>query len=296
MVSDIMVEVEISGTGQKLLVEKNLLCSKSSFFKTALNGRFMEARANKILLDDRLDLFQIFYHWLKHGNLNFMDSNWTVSAGKVLTAFVEIYSFADRRGIPALANLILCKLDGRIRPGGLPVRLDVNIIAMAWDQLPESSKLCQYLVAIERDANKCNLPKRLATDYECLSGSFVAALLSATENSQWWTAAKVQQQRVDIAKVYNHIKSYGGLARVDRVRGWDEIMRTMGIRAPVGCDQDRLRGQFRAMSRRYLRPWDTAIPRSYIASAEEDCPRPLVRQFLHSAESVRVRVPVRTRQ
>ncbi|KEQ71833.1 hypothetical protein M436DRAFT_50228, partial [Aureobasidium namibiae CBS 147.97] len=270
-------------------VEKDLLCSKSSFFKTALNGRFMEARANKILLDDRLDLFKIFYHWLKHGNLNFMDSNWTMSAAEVLSALVEIYSFADRRGVPALANLILCKLDGRIRPGGLPVRLDVNTIAMAWDQLPETSKLCHYLVAIERDANKCNLPKRPAVDYECLSGSFIAALLSATENGQWWTAAKVQQQRVDIAKVHEYIKSYGGLAGVDRVRGWDAIIRAMGIRAPAGCDQDKLRGHFRATARRYLRPWDTAIPRSYIASAEEDCPRPLVRQILHSAESVRVR-------
>lgn len=211
-----------------------------------------------------------------------------MSDGEILSAFVEIYSFADRRDYPDLADLILSKLDGRIRPGGLPVRLDVNIIAMAWDQLPETSKLCHYLVAIERDANKCNLPKRPAVEYECLSGSFVAALLSATENSQWWTAAMVQKQRIDIAKVYHYIKSYGGLARVDRVRGWDSIMRTMGIRAPAGCDQDRLRGQFRATVRRYLRPWD-AIPRSYIAAAEEDCPRPLVRQFLHSAASVRPR-------
>lgn len=279
-----LVEVEISGTGQKFLVEKNLLCSKSSFFKTALNGRFMEARTNKIFLDDRLDLFQIFYHWLKHGNLDFMDSgSWAESAGDVLFAFVEIYSFGDRRGVPALADLILCKFDRRVRPGGLPVRLAVNIIGAAWEQFPETSNLCRYVVAIERDASKCNLPKRPGVEYECLSGRFVAALLSATENSQWWTAAMVQKQRINTAKVHSHIKSQGGLARVDRVRGWDAIMRTMGIRAPVGCDQDRLRGQFRATARRYLRPWDTAIPRSYIASAEEDCPRPLVRQFLHGA-------------
>jgi len=77
-----LVEVEISGTGQRFLVEKNLLCSQSSFFMTALNGRFMEARTNKISLDDRLDLFQIFYHWLKNGNLNFMDSSWTVQPEK----------------------------------------------------------------------------------------------------------------------------------------------------------------------------------------------------------------------
>lgn len=99
----------------------------------------------------------------------------------------------------------------------------------------------------------------------------------------------VQQQRVDIAKVHKHVKSYGGLARVDRLRGWDAIIRAMGIRAPAGCDQDRLRGQFRAMTRRWLRPWDTIISRSELASAEEDCLRPLVRQFLHSAASVRTR-------
>ena len=297
LVEQSVVEVKISGTHQSFFVEKDLLCNKSSYFKTALASGFMEANTGKFLLNERLDLFKIFYHWLKQGNLNFMDSaDWAESVGDVLFAFVEIYSFADRRGVPALADLILCKLDRRVRPEGLPVRLAVNIIGAAWEQLPETSKLCRYVVAIERDANKCNLPKRAAVDYECLSGSFVAALLNATENSQWWTAAMVQKQRVDIAKVYNHIKSYGGLARVDRVRGWDEIMRKMGIRAPVGCDQDRLRGQFRAMSRRYLRPWDTAIPRSYIASAEEDCPRPLVRQFLHCATSIRASASPRTRQ
>lgn len=243
----------------------------------------MEAKTNKFTLVERLDLFQIFHFWLKQGNLNFMDSaDWTKPVGDVLFAFVEIYSFADRRGVPALADLILCKLDRRIRPGGLPVRLDVNIISAAWEQLPETSKLCRYVVAIERDANKCNLPKRPGVEYECLSGGFVAALLSATENSQWWTAAMVQQQRVDIAKVYNHIKSYGGFVRVDRLRKWDEIMRKMGIRAPVGCDQDKLRGHFRAISRRWLRPWDPTISPAERASAEDECSRPLVRQFLHS--------------
>lgn len=277
-----MVEVEISGTGRVFFIEKDLLCSKSAYFKTALNSGFKEAHTNKIPLEERLDLFQIFHFWLKQGNLNFMDSaNWTESVGDVLFAFVEIYSFADRRGIPALADLILCKLDRRVRPGGLPVRLDVNIIAAAWDQLPETSKFCRYVVAIERDANKCNLPARPGVEYECLSGSFVAALLSATENSQWWTAAMVQQQRVNIAKVYNHIKSYGGFVRVDRLRGWDEIMRKMSIRAPVGCDQDKLRGQFRAMSRRWLRPWDATITARERALAEEECSRPLVRQFFH---------------
>lgn len=280
-----MVEVVVSG--KPFFIEKNLLCSKSTYFKTVLDSGFMEAQTNKISLGERLNLFQIFHYWLKQGNLDFMDSkNWTRSAEE---AFVKISGFADRRGVPALADLILCKPDRRIRPGGLPVRLDVDIIALAWEQLPESSKLCHYLVAIERDANKCNLPKRPAIEYEGLPGSFVAALLSATENSQWWTAAMVQQQRVDIAKVHKHVKSYGGLARVDRLRGWDAIVRAMGIRAPAGCDQDRLRGQFRAMTRRWLRPWDTIISRSELASAEEDCLRPLVRQFLHSAASVRTR-------
>jgi hypothetical protein len=281
VIEEIMVEVVASE--KSFFIEKNLLCSKSSYFKTALNSGFMEAHTNRIPLGERLNLFQIFHYWLKQGNLDFMDSKtWSQSAEE---AFVKISGFADRRGVPALADLILCKLDRRIRPGGLPVRLTVDIIALAWEQLPESSKLCHYLVAIERDANKCNLPKRPAVDYESLPGGFVAALLSATENSQWWTAAMVQQQRVDIAKVHKHIKSYGGLIRVDPLRRWDAIIREMGIRAPVGCDQDKLRGQFRAMTRRWLRPWDTTISRSELASAEEECSRPLVRQFLHSAAS-----------
>jgi hypothetical protein len=179
MVEEIMVEVVVSG--KSFFVEKNLLCSKSSYFKTALNSGFMEAHTNRIPLRERLNLFQIFHYWLKQGNLDFMDSkNWTQSAEE---AFVKISGFANRRGVPALADLILCKLDRRIRPRGLPIRLNVDIIALAWEQLPENSKLCHYLVAIERDANKCNLLKRPIVDYESLPRSFVAALLSATENS-----------------------------------------------------------------------------------------------------------------
>jgi hypothetical protein len=56
--------------------------------------------------------------------------NWTQSAEE---AFVKVSGFANRRGVLALADLILCKLDRRIRPKGLPIRLNVDIIALAWE-------------------------------------------------------------------------------------------------------------------------------------------------------------------
>jgi hypothetical protein len=106
-----------------------------------------------------------------------MDSaNWMETAEEISIAFVEIYTFADRRGVPGLGDLILRKLDTHIRPRGRPVRVSVKVINLALEHLPET-RLCRYLLAIERDAGRCYIPKRLSADYECLPGFFIAGLL-----------------------------------------------------------------------------------------------------------------------
>jgi hypothetical protein len=283
-----MVEVEIYGAQESFSIDKSMLCSKSTYFETALKGGFLEAKTNKFLLVERLDLFQVFYYWLEQGNLDFMNSkDWIESAEDILVAFVEIYSFADRRGVPVLGDQILQKLDKRIRPGGMPARLDVNIINLAWEQLPESSGLCRYLLAIEHDANRCNLPERPGFEYGWLSGYFTAALLKTTkDDSEWWLTAKVQKQPVDIQKLHKYINRLTtGVDKIIKLddRHWDKICETMNIKAPDGCDKSKLRGHLRAMYRRWLRPWDTALTPGEINSAEEECPRPFVKEFFHGA-------------
>jgi hypothetical protein len=283
-----MVKVKILGTKRSFMIKKDLLCSKSAYFKTILNdnGGWPEAKTNEVLLEERLDLFEIFLHWLENGNVDFVDSpTWMDTAEEVSMAFVEIYTFADRRGVPALGDLILRKLDTHIRPGGRPVRVSVRVINLALEHLLETSGLCRYLLAIERDASRCSIPKRKSSDYECLPGFFIAGLLKATEDdTDWWFTATVQKQPVNVAEIYQQVKSRGGLTKVDRTGQWGRICRELGIRAPVDCDQEKLRLHFRAMSRRWLRPWDSAIiSPSELKKVEEQCPRPLVREYLHGA-------------
>ncbi|KAH0372280.1 hypothetical protein KCU65_g1379, partial [Aureobasidium melanogenum] len=282
-----MIEVEIKGTGESFTINKDVLCRQSTYFKTALNGQWLEAKTNKFLLEERIDLFRIFYYWLEKINLDFLPPNlWLKSAEDVSRAFVKIYSFADRRGVPVLGDQILQKFDKHIRPEGVPVRLDIDIINLAWKQCPETSGLCRYLVAIERDANRCNLPKRSGSEYECLPGDFIAGLLKLTEDdTEWFLTATVKKQPVNMAELHEKVKSKGGIAL--RIRGWGEICSAMGLKAPAGCDQGKLEGHLRGLYRKWMRPWDTTITPNETKDAEEECPRPYVKEFFHNAVVVK---------
>ncbi|CAD0095494.1 unnamed protein product [Aureobasidium vineae] len=183
-----MVKVEIKGTGKSFTVHKELLCRHSDYSKTALNSACLEAKTNKFLLEERIDLFKIFVYWLESRNLDFLKlEEWIKSsADDVSTAFVEIYCFANRRGQP-----------------------------------------------------------------------------------------------VDIAKLHTQVKSNGGSAA--KVRNWGTACTAMGIKAPAGCDQPKLQGHLRGLYRRWMRPWDTTITPSEVKTAEEECPRPFVKEFFHNA-------------
>jgi hypothetical protein len=276
-----MVNVKISG--ESFFINKDLLCSKSSYFKAALNGAFMEVRTNEVeLLEGRLDLFRVFHYWLDECHLDFMD------AQKDLTAFIKIYSFADYIGAPDLCNLVIYKLDKRIRPGGLPGRLDVKMIKMAWENVPHTSDLCRYLVAMERDANRCNIPNRLGAEYDHLPGDFIAALLQITEaDADYWLVSEVRKQPIDMAKLHEHIMFYGGLAAVDRLRKMDRIISMMGIEKPESYNKERLRGAVRGMYRRWMLPWNTKLSPVQWKVAVEQCPRPVAKDFFYNAVPIK---------
>ncbi|KAI5276325.1 hypothetical protein E4T47_00765 [Aureobasidium subglaciale] len=280
------IEVQVHVEGHCFSIGKTLLCNKSSYFKAALTGHFREATTNEIFLGERLDLFGIFRTWLKTGDLNFLQlgSSTKLTAEEVSKAFVEIYCFADRRGVPVLGSQVLEKFDKHIRPEGQPVRLQIDIINLAFKSLPDTSGLCRYLVAIERDANRCNLPKRLGFEYEWLSGHFIEGVIELTEeDSEWWLKAMVQKQPVDLAKIYDLVKLNGGLATCDKLHKWDKVCEAMDVKPPVGCDQGKLRGHLRALYRRWTHPWDDKLSATERKSAEEECPRPLVKEFFHDA-------------
>jgi hypothetical protein len=250
--------------------------------QAALNGAFIEARTNEVELEGRLDLFEVFHYWLDEGRLDSMD------AQEDLTAFLKIYSFADYIGAPDLCNLVIYKLDKRIRPGGLPVRLDVKMIKMAWENVLHTSDLCRFLVAIERDANRCNISKRLGAEYDHLPGDFIAALPQITEaDADYWLVSEVRKQPIDMAELHKHIMFYRGLANVDRLRKMDRIISLMGIEAPQDYNKERLRGHVRGMYRRWLASWNTKLSPVQLKVAVEECPRLVAKDFFHNAVPVK---------
>ncbi|TIA07951.1 hypothetical protein D6C80_09503 [Aureobasidium pullulans] len=114
VVEDDIVRVYVTARDKLIEVSKAVLCRDSTYFKAALTGGFKEAVTNEIHLGERYDLFQIFRKWLEDGNLDFLTLEaWPRTADQVDTALVEIYCFADRRGVPAMGDQILEKLDNR---------------------------------------------------------------------------------------------------------------------------------------------------------------------------------------
>jgi len=273
VVEDDIVRVYVTARDKPIEVSKALLCRDSTYFKAALTGGFKEAVTNEIHLGERYDLFQIFRKWLEDGNLDFLKLE-----------LVEIYCFADRRGVPAMGDQILEKLDKFIRPEGLPVRVDFSAIKLAWDELPETSGLCRYLLAIERDADRCNLPSRAAAEFEWLPGHFTLALLKAThDDTDKFLTASVQKQPVDVVKLQALVKDVGGAEGAYRARKWPWIYSTLGTKAPSGCDSDKLSAYMRALNRTWLSPWDASLTPKDRSSAEKECPRPLAKDFYHGA-------------
>ncbi|THW45718.1 hypothetical protein D6D21_04286 [Aureobasidium pullulans] len=285
VVEDDIVRVYVTARDKPIEVSKALLCRDSTYFKAALTGGFKEAVTNEIHLGERYDLFQIFRKWLEDGNLDFLTLEaWPRTADQVDTALVEIYCFADRRGVPAMGDEILEKFDKFIRPEGLPVRVDFSTIKLAWVELPETSGLCRYLLAIERDADRCNLPSRAAAEFEWLPGHFTLALLKAThDDTDKFLTASVQKQPVDVVKLQALVKDVGGAEGAYRAVGWSWICNTLGIRAPSGCDSVKLWAHMRALNRTWLSPWDASLTPKDRSSAEKECPRPLAKDFYHGA-------------
>ncbi|THW55651.1 hypothetical protein D6D20_09330 [Aureobasidium pullulans] len=277
------VQVEVGVETFK--ISKVLLCESSSYFHAALNGGFMEAKTNRILLDERLELFEIFHTWLYKNDLDFLELEAELKEPmEVQTAYVELYCFADRRGVMALGDQILKKFDQFVRPEGMPVRLDTGIISLVWSNLPENSGLCRYLVAIERDATRCHLPSREEIDYDWLPGYFISALLKLTDDeTDWFHKASVQKQPIDVAELHRVVKQSGGSTAVDAQRNWGKVCKTMDVKAPQYCNEGKLQGHMRALYRKWLCPWDTKLTSSERLAAEEECPRPLVKEFLHGA-------------
>ncbi|TIA19401.1 hypothetical protein D6C80_02958 [Aureobasidium pullulans] len=82
-------------------LHKKLLCDSSSYFKAALNNGFAETTSQKITLDDEDPaIFRTFASWLYHPSIVLPSEHRNVQEKHLL----QLYLFADKRGIANLAN------------------------------------------------------------------------------------------------------------------------------------------------------------------------------------------------
>ncbi|MCJ1379093.1 hypothetical protein MMC17_002193 [Xylographa soralifera] len=105
LLDDTIVTVIVGEEKRVFKIHKNLLCSASSYFKAALDGKFKEAEEQKIkLLEEKPDILESFQLWLCTKSI--------IDEGESVTTFdfdllIGIYVFAESRLVMALQNLAI---------------------------------------------------------------------------------------------------------------------------------------------------------------------------------------------
>ncbi|THV89821.1 hypothetical protein D6D25_09743, partial [Aureobasidium pullulans] len=112
-----IVTVEVGSEQRSFAIHKDLLCFYSDYFRAAFNGSFKEAAEGKISLPDcDAKIFYIFNGFLYTREL-------CSEAGKTglelsSTTLSELWVFGDVHLVPALQNLAIDCLIGRIQTLG----------------------------------------------------------------------------------------------------------------------------------------------------------------------------------
>ena len=117
-------------------IHKDLLCHVSSYFKAALTGTFGGAITGVVVLrDEEVDVFKRFNGWL-YTNTILQEND---IKDPDFTNLMELYVFAEKRGIPSLQNAVI---DALIRIQRLP---DYEIESV-WEKTARTSGLHRLLV------------------------------------------------------------------------------------------------------------------------------------------------------
>ncbi|KAG9513494.1 hypothetical protein KCV07_g8722, partial [Aureobasidium melanogenum] len=134
----------IVGSGQDIQefsIHKKLLCDSSTYFKAALTNGFAETHDQEITLDDESPaIFRTYVVWLYQTRLD----RDTMPEGdqEVQRHMLELYVFADKRGITNLANDTITMLASR-----WSIRcVDLDDIEWLFSLISRRSELYQLLV------------------------------------------------------------------------------------------------------------------------------------------------------
>lgn len=137
---DNIIYVKVGPEEVSFGIHKGLLSYVSSYFKAALNGNFKEATDGVIKLpDEDPAVFKRFNGWLYTHVFDYKKEK----ADNDLTFLMELYVFAEKRGIPSLQNAVIDTLIT------IYYSLDCvpcHEIAFAWKNTSEKSGLHSLLI------------------------------------------------------------------------------------------------------------------------------------------------------
>ncbi|KAF2499024.1 hypothetical protein BU16DRAFT_557357 [Lophium mytilinum] len=139
-----IVTLKVGPDAQPLSIHREMICQSSKYFTKAFKGGFKEAEENCIAFKDvEVLTAQRFMHWLYTNTLEDEEGDETGEVALSPLDLTHLYVFGDRYDVPELRNQIMrelefCKPDGN----------DINaaVIIYAYDNLPDDSHLCRWLV------------------------------------------------------------------------------------------------------------------------------------------------------
>lgn len=145
-------------------VHKELLCMFSKYYAAALQGQFLEARAEQLKVQlDSMDLL-LFKTWLYTGYLFTKD----------IPTLITFYVFADRTDMLALRRTVMRELARTVmKKPALTVEapaekepVKLAHVRLVLDNLPESSPLCHWMFTYYCYHWKPSQPLHCSADYD----------------------------------------------------------------------------------------------------------------------------------
>lgn len=152
-----MVTVWVGGTEEaepkKYTIHKKLICHHSTYFDTAFNGSFKEAKENEIKLsEDTSETFDVFVHWLYSAHLPSEEGS--SEASDLSLYYLRLFIIADKYLIPQLQAESYRKIRWYFGTSYFPRKTFVYELftsSLATTKLHEYFiKLCAYFIVNDR--------------------------------------------------------------------------------------------------------------------------------------------------
>jgi hypothetical protein len=124
------IKFQSTHDGTTARINKNLLCFFSTYYTSALNGHFAEAKNTLFKVDLSPSLLEIFKTWIYKGTIDL--AAWDYQNR------VDLYAFADQKDMIALRRQLL--------PMGETRMARYKEVEMAFSLLPDTSPFCRRIV------------------------------------------------------------------------------------------------------------------------------------------------------